>query len=301
MPRVAVVTDSTADLPIALCHRYGITVVPMSIEHDGQFLDDKPELALTIARSSTSERLRVYHPPPSRFVETYRQLGKAHEAIVSIHLSQRLSGTLHSALEASRAVSGQVAVRVLDSGSVSMGLGFVALRAAQAALAGASLGEVVASAQLAAESVSVFFLLGSTGPLRQRRRIGWAAGLLTDVLGIRPLLTMSEGVVVPVTRAWARPHGISQLYELATEFPRIERLAVIRSPELRETELDALLWSICPPTRRLETTFSAALMSWFGPEAVGMAIDASMGGSEEETDGDVDALATSLDRNRQHG
>jgi len=296
MPRVAVVTDSTADLSVALCHRYGITIVPMSVGYDGQLLDDTPELAATVARSPGSEIPRVYHPTPGRFVEIYQRLGRTHEAIVSIHLSQRLSDTLYRALEASQEVSNRVAVRVLDSGSVSMGLGLVALRAAEAARAGASLEEVAASAQVAAESVSVFFLLGTTAPLRQRRHIGWAAGLLVEALGIRPVLTMSEGVVVPVARAWARPQGFSRLFELAAEFPQIERLAVVRSPELREEELDALFAPICPPGQRLKTTFSTALVSWFGPGAVGLAIDAGMGGREEEIDGNARALAASLDR-----
>ncbi len=247
MPRVAVVTDSTADLPVALCRRYGITIVPMSVGYDGQLLDDTPELAATVARSAGPEIPRVYHPPPGRFVEIYQRLGRTHEAIVCILLSQRLSETFRSALEASQEVSDRVVVRVLDSGSVSMGLGFVALRAAQTALAGASLGEVVASAQVAAKSVSVFFLLGTTAPLRQRRHIGWAAGLLAEALGIRPVLTMSEGVVVPIARAWARLQGFGLLFELAAEFPQIERLAVVWSPELREKELDTLFDPVCPP------------------------------------------------------
>lgn len=296
MPRVAVVTDSRADLPEILCRRHGITIVPMSVEYDGQTLDDTPELAATVARSHGSEIPRIYHPTPDRFVEIYRKLSSEHEAIVSIHLSRRLSETYHSALEASRAVRGRVAVRVLDSGSVSMGLGLVALQAAEVASAGASLDEVTALAEEAAESASVFFLLGTTAPLRQRRHIGWAAGLLVEALGIRPVLTMSEGVVVPVARAWVRPQGFSQLFELAAEFPQIERLAVVRSPELREEDLDALFDPICPPRRQLKTTFSTALVSWFGPGAVGLAIDAGMGEREEEVDGNARALAASLDR-----
>lgn len=177
-----------------------------------------------------------------------------------------------------------------------MGLGLVALQAAETASAGASLDEVSALAEEAAESVSVFFLLGTTAPLRQRRHIGWAAGLLVEALGIRPVLTMAEGVVVPVARAWARPRGLSQLFELAAEFPQIERLAVVRSPELREEELDALFHPVCPPRRRLKTTFSTALVSWFGPGAVALAIDAGLEEREEGIDGNARALAASLDR-----
>ena len=127
--QIAIVTDSTADLPSQLTKSRSITVVPLTVSVDGQSyldgVDIQPDgfyarLATQGAMASTSQ------PSPGRFAETYERLLADHDEVVSLHISSRMSGTCAAALQGAEMV-GAGSVRVLDTGLVSMPLGLLAL------------------------------------------------------------------------------------------------------------------------------------------------------------------------------
>jgi DegV family protein with EDD domain len=141
MARVAIVSDSTSDLPPALRERHGIAMVPLNVHFGDEVLRDQ----LEITTDRFMERLEraaalptTSQPSPAVFEDTFRRLAADHDAIVAVLLSAKLSGTLQAATIAKEAVEDVVPVEIVDSRSGSMGLGLQALRAAELAGQGLS-------------------------------------------------------------------------------------------------------------------------------------------------------------------
>jgi DegV family protein with EDD domain len=181
MARVAIVTDSTSDLPSPLRERHAITVVPLSVHLGGEVLRDQIELTTDqfLARlGQTADLPATSQPPPAVFEETFRRLATDHDAVVAVVLSAKLSGTFHSATLAAAAVREVIPVEVVDSRSGSMGLGLQALRAAELAATGQPAPATVA--RLRAETVAnhVLFFVDTLEYLRRGGRIGRAAALI---------------------------------------------------------------------------------------------------------------------------
>lgn len=197
MKPVAIVTDSTATVPPQLVERLGIHVVPVLLLYGTQAFRD----GVDIAPAEVYARLRAGGEIPTSaapsvgdFVRTYAAAGLDAAGVLSVHMSPRLSATYNVALTASQLVD-QVPIRVFDCNTAAMGQGFVVLEAARAALAGASLDQVVQRAEEVAARVNLLFTLDTFKYLRRGGRIGGAAALAGTLLQIRPVLCIAEGVV----------------------------------------------------------------------------------------------------------
>lgn len=215
---VAIVTDSTAYLPDEVVARHGIVVVPLKVVLRGRPLDEGTEAtpaglaeALRQRRTVTTSR-----PSPETFAETYRRLaeGGARE-IVSVHLSAELSGTYDAALLAAREVP--VPVRVVDSRTVAMAMGFPVLAAAEAVADGASAEDAAAAAEKRAGATFGFFYVDTLEYLRRGGRIGAAAALMGAALAVKPLLHVSDGRIAPLEKVRTAAKAISRLEEIALE------------------------------------------------------------------------------------
>jgi fatty acid kinase fatty acid binding subunit len=182
---VAVVTDSTAYLPADVVERHALTVVPLQVVVGGKSLaegvevsSDEVALALREWRPVTTSR-----PSPQTFAETYRSLGT--NEVVSVHLSADLSGTADAARIAARQVAGEgIAVTVVDSRSLGMGLGFVAVAAARTALDGAGVDAVARVARRLAPEVAIWLYVDTLEYLRRGGRIGAAAAVVGSALSV---------------------------------------------------------------------------------------------------------------------
>jgi len=136
MTSVAVVTDSTADLPSDLAAARGLTVVPLTVMLDDQsYLDGVDITAADFYRrlESASGPATTSQPTPASFEEAYRRLLKDHDQVVSIHISAKLSGTYAAAVQGARMTGAGDRIRVVDSEMVSMPLGLIVLAATSAA------------------------------------------------------------------------------------------------------------------------------------------------------------------------
>lgn len=215
---LAVVTDSTAYLPEELVERHRLVVVPLKVVLRGRPLDDGIEAtpaqltdALRGRRVVTTSR-----PAPETFAEVYRELAeKGATGIVSIHLSGELSGTYEAALLAAR--DADVPVRVVDSRTLGMGMGFSVLAAAEAAADGASLEEAAIAAEKRAQTTSALFYVDTLEYLRRGGRIGAAAAFMGTALAVKPLLHVSDGLIGPLEKVRTATRAISRLEELAVE------------------------------------------------------------------------------------
>ncbi len=229
MTSVAIVTDSTADLPPELTLSRAITVVPLTLNFDGQSLldgvDIRPGEFYRRLHSITTHPT-TSQPSPGRFAEVYSSLLAHHDAVVSIHISQKLSGTYESARQAAGMTDPQ-RVRVIDSELVSMSLGLITLAAASLAAGGATAETIVAKVIDMRASVQTYFSVATLEFLRRGGRIGRASALLGSVLQVKPVLCIRDGLVTPLERVRTFERALNRVVELTREVDRGHGVCVI--------------------------------------------------------------------------
>lgn len=218
-PRVAVVTDSSSALPPEWTEEFeragcfACIVLPVmageEIFTEGEDVDTALGLALAAGR-----QVRTSRPSPGQFERAYRAFEQAgFEAVLSLHLSGKLSGTADAARIASTRVG--IPVEVVDSHTAGMALGFAVRAAVQSAAQGAPVAAVRRAADERLGGAEVFFYVPSLEQLRRGGRIGAAASLVGTMLAIKPILTLREGLIVPLERIRTAARAIPRLKELA--------------------------------------------------------------------------------------
>ncbi|MFG1859983.1 DegV family protein [Microbispora bryophytorum] len=217
-PPVAVVTDSTAYLGAEATGRWNITVVPIRVILGDREIDDVTPFDAGLLAHALKGRSPILtsRPAPERFADAYRRAAEnGAAAIVSVHLSGALSGTVDSA----RLAAGEapVPVEVVDSGSIAMGLGFAVLDAARAAAEGAPAAEVAGVARRRAAAASTFFYVETLDYLRYGGRIGRVTNLLGSALSIKPLLRMADGEIGVLEKVRTGSRALARLEDLAVD------------------------------------------------------------------------------------
>ena len=230
MAAVRVVTDSTASLAPGRASRSGMIVVPLQVVLDGTSAPEAcdggsgagspdPDVAnITGAEVAAALRAGVTvttsRPSAEAFAAAYREAADGGAgAVVSVHLSRAISGTCDAAELAAQ--DAPIPVTVLDSGTLAMALGYAALAGAGAAADGAAAREVAGLVERRAAASSAFFSVDSLDYLRRGGRIGAAQALLGSALAVKPLLTVSDGVIQPYERVRTRAKAVARLQELA--------------------------------------------------------------------------------------
>jgi len=229
---IKVVTDSTADLPSQLAQELGITVVPIYVRFGEEVYRDRvnisedefyQRLELTTVHPSTVQ------PGPQDFLEVYRKLSSEADGIVSIHISGKLSGTCNSALMAKEMMEAGCPIEVIDSQTVTMGLGLIVIVAGTMANAGESLDKVVEGVKQTIPKIHFLALFDTLKYLLLGGRIGKAKALLGSILNVKPMLSLKEGEVVPAGQVRTRAKGIDRLLEFAQNAVNIQDLAIVYS------------------------------------------------------------------------
>ena len=229
---IKVVTDSTADLPTELIGNLGITVVPLYVRFGKDVYRDREE----ISEDDFYQRLlqdpthpTTTQPTPHDFAEAYRQLSSKADGIISIHISEKLSGTCNTASQGKKLIENGCPIEVIDSKTTSMALGLIVMAAANIAKTGKSLPQVVEDVKQVVSSVKLLVLFDTLKYLAKGGRIGKAKSLLGSVLSVKPMLTIKDGEFVPVGQVRSRSKGIERLFDFAKDTADIEDLAVIHS------------------------------------------------------------------------
>lgn len=200
MRGIAIVTDSTSDLPKSLSEEYDITVVPLAVTIDGETLTDGD---LTqeefFGRMAVAKELpTTSQPSPGAFVETYRRVLETARSVVSVHISSDLSGTFESATQAAREFPGRV--HLVDSRNLSMALGLQVIEAARGAARGLSVNEVIAQVERARDKVQLLVGVDKLDNLAKGGRIGRVGAFIGGMLNLRVMFTVADGVFDPVGR-----------------------------------------------------------------------------------------------------
>lgn len=233
--RVGIVTDSSCDLPDDLIARWAIAVVPLTIRFGDDDLVDREELSTDEfwqRTKSASQLPSTAAPAPGRFEAAYRACAEQGVTdVLTITLSAALSATMQSAeLGARGVVDDGINVKVIDSRSVTLGLGTIVLACAERAGGGATLDELTALADDLIGRTRVFGALDTLDNLRKGGRIGNAKALLATALSIKPIIEIDNGVVEQRGKQRTRAKALTFLVDkLATYEGHIEHLAVLHA------------------------------------------------------------------------
>lgn len=276
---VRVVTDSTAYLPSGVAAEHGIEVVPLHVVIGGRSHVEGADItAMQVAAA-----LRDYtvvttsRPTPQAFLETYRRLAdEGADEIVSVHLSSQMSGTVEAAQLA--ADDSPVPVRVVDSETLGMAMGFAVIAAAESAEAGADADLVVAALSARLEASRVLFYVDTLEHLRRGGRIGAASALLGSALAIKPILAVRGGRIVPVEKVRTSSRAIARLEAMVLEHVTQEGLAAdlavhhLDAAVRAEQIADELRASVPGSPRVVVVELGAVVGAHVGPGTVAIAV-----------------------------
>lgn len=227
MSTIAVVTDSTACLTDDQRRESGVEVVPIHVIVDGRdYLDgvdiSSAEVAAALSRYAA---VSTSKPTPQQFLDAYTAAAdRGAQSVLSVHLSSALSGTYDAARLAAR--DAPIPVKVVDSRTIAMGLGFSALNAAAAVAGGADLAEATEVAQRTAAGSQVLFYVDTLEFLRRGGRIGKASAWLGSALRVKPLLHVVDGEVAPLEKGRTASRALGRLADLVVEAAGDRRVLV---------------------------------------------------------------------------
>jgi len=282
MSKIAIVTDSTAYIPNDLVQQYLISVAPQVLIWGDEVFED----GVDIQPGEFYTRLKnakimptTSQVSPKAFKDIFDQRLEEGYQILTILVSEQLSGTLASAIQARELLSG-APIEIVDSRTTAMAMGFQVLAAARAAADGATLADCKAIAIKSREHTGVIFAVNTLEFLHRGGRIGGAARLLGTALNMKPILEVTGGRVEPIQRVRTRSKSLNRLVELVEE--RIAgrqpvRLATLHanSPEDAKTILKATTDKV----NAIESIFSEVspvVGTHTGPGTVGIAFMAGM-------------------------
>jgi fatty acid kinase fatty acid binding subunit len=272
MADLAIVTDSTADIPAAIASHYHIHVVPNYVIIDGQSLEDGKD----ISREEFYDRLPQMKPLPTTstassgdYQQVYESLLKnGFSQVLSIHCSSYLSGIYNAARLAAEAFDNRV--HVFDSHFISLGLGFQVLEAAELSI----LYPVERVLDLLIEirkRARVIAMLDTLEYVHRSGRVSWARARIGGLLRIKPFVDLREGQVFSLGEARTRKKGIARLMEFAQELGPLERLAVLHTNA--ENDAHKFLSDLAPqlPTEPLVVNVTTIIGTHVGPNGLGIA------------------------------
>lgn len=280
--KVAIVTDSTADLPSDLRDRLGIRMVPLNVH----FGDDsyRDQLDLTTDRFmdllGASDTLpTTSQPAAGLFSEQFLDLARDHDEIVCILISSRLSGTVQSAQLAADMVSDTIKVVVVDSLNASLGCGFQVLKAYQLAQEGLDASAIADCLRGDTDRYHVIFFVETLDHLRRGGRIGKAASLVGSMLKLKPLLRVDEGQVVPFERTRTRKKAIDALVRFAENLPGIENICALHNttPDDASVLYERVHHLVGEESVVTCAAFGPVLGTHVGPGTLGLAIEVTPG------------------------
>ncbi|NLJ73400.1 MAG: DegV family protein [Firmicutes bacterium] len=217
--KVAIMTDSTCDIPQDIIEKYGIHVVPLRIVYgEREYRDNVDITAEQVYEDLPTEIPTTSLPSPEDVLNLFHKLkdeGFTH--VLAIHISSGLSGTAQMIENLSNQIKGLV-VKVIDSKSISMGLGYSVIEAAQKLQQNASFEAVCAHVQGILSKMRVFFVLGTLEYLTKGGRIGKVAGTLGQILNIKLIITVNEeGVYTTYAKVRGRKQSIDKMFEALKE------------------------------------------------------------------------------------
>jgi DegV family protein with EDD domain len=270
---IAIVTDSTADIPAGLAEQYSIHIVPNVLVLNGQSLEDgkgisreqfynlMPEMKSlpTTATASPGVYMRLYE----------KLLREGARNVLSVHASAMLSGIINAASTAAEAFGDQV--RVFDSASVTLGLGFQVLMAAEAAVRGTAIDPLLALLNDLRKRARVFAMLDTLEYVRRSGRVSWARARLGNLLHIKPFVELRDGMVYSLGETRTRRKGVEYLRKLLFDQGPLERLAILHTNAEADARIFLKELDVNLPVPPLVVNVTTIIGTHVGPNGLGFA------------------------------
>ncbi len=281
MGNVRIVTDSNAFLPPDLQEKYAIEVIPHRIKIGGAFYDEGADFTaddlfekLGETQASGLDRLPDIMPADVNMIlEHYTGPTDAAEEIVSIHMSNELSPMWQQARRASQMLRGRHTIRVFDSLSTSYGLGLLVEKAAQAAERGATVHEIARIVNGAAPHLYMAVFAESLNYLERSTQLGASQSILGSMLGIKAMLMMEEGKLMPLEKVQTREEAIEKLHEFVVEFANVERIGVMHHAYAQHSDmLIEQLRETLPHVPIVKLDYPPSLAIHIGPNMIGVVV-----------------------------
>ncbi|MCX6710369.1 MAG: DegV family protein [Candidatus Woesearchaeota archaeon] len=275
--KVAVVTDSTADFPPGMAEKLGIKVVPLYVRFgEEEYLDrinlSSDEFFVKLKKSKVLPM--TSQPTPTDFLTAYKEIGKETEKIISLHASSKLSGTFNSAMIAKKEFPDSFDIRVIDSQTLSLSLGFLAMEAAEMARAGESIDDIEEEINNFIPKTRLYGVLDTLHYLAKGGRIGAASSLLGSILQVKPIIKIQNGEVIPVEKLRTKKRAIARLIEIVREVQQegeIVRIGVLHAAAEGEAkELAAQLKEVYHNTEIPIVQTGTVIGTHSGPGLVGI-------------------------------
>lgn len=217
MSRVEIVTDSASSLPPGTAEKHGISVVPISVQIGDRSYREGVDLSPEAFYASLDgpQMPKTSSPPPNEFIQVYRYLARRAKDIISIHITSDGSATCQVAALAAESVP-EADITVYDSMAVSMGVGFLAIEAAKAALQGFRKDEILNKLDSLRARMRTFVAIPTLKYLRRSGRVRQGQAILASLLSIKPVLEVKDGMVKVVGHVRTFPSALSRILDLAS-------------------------------------------------------------------------------------
>jgi DegV family protein with EDD domain len=274
MARIRVVTDSACDVPEEIARRLNIDIVSLSIRFGDEEFTDRVDLSPEAfwAKCKASKTLpETAAPSPGAFQAAYeRAIADSCDGVIVLTLSALLSATNQSAVLGAEAVTDKLPVRVVDTKAVSMAQGLLVIDVAEMAVTGADLEQLVAHAESLVAKVGVVAMLDTLEHLIKGGRVGGARALLGQVLSIKPLLELKDGVVAEAGRQRTRSKALVAIAEVARSHAPLKRLALVHGASSEVANLESLVKDVSTQNPIIVTDMGPVVGTHGGPGIIGL-------------------------------
>ena len=273
---VKIITDSTSDIPVSGVSDLDIEVVPLNI-HIGQ---DDFKHGVDIGTDEFYTKLltgsqlpKTSQPSPGEFLDVYNKFLDKSDAIVSIHVTSKLSGTYNSAIQAKSELNTTKPIEIVDSATVSMALGLIVIRAAKLAKEGGTLEQVVKEIDECSRKSEVLVVLDTLEYLAKGGRIGKASALIGSILSVKPILTVADGVVDTFGKARTFTKAMNSLEEAIKGFTPVTDMSVFYSTDKNiSDDMIGRLSGIVEADRLVVSRIGPTVGTYAGPKAIAVAV-----------------------------
>ena len=280
MGRIRIITDITAQLPPEVVEKHQIAVLPLEIQYGDKKVvlgpGDSPEILYQHMIDSTAQPSQATIPAKA-LQQTYSRLNREADDLLVIVNSSLLSSAHAAARTQARAFLGQCRITVMDSLSISKGLGLLVEAAAEAAGKGRALDDIVRLIRGMLPHIYMIFIVDRLDYLEQGNRLGAAQSLLGSMLRIKPLLLVEDGQIIPVEKMRTQTMALEKLSDFVGEFASVQEIYLLRGPHVGEDddmieELEELLGLVLPERQFPIIEYDPLLTCHLGPSALGVAV-----------------------------
>ena len=240
---IGLVTDSTCDLPLEIIKEHNIHVVPIVIQVGKESYMDQVEIKphdFSHLLQTSNQKLSTSQPPPASFKKVYNKIATKYESIISLHLSEKLSGTLQASRIGAKSTNHDEKIHVIDSKTTTIALGLLLIEAARLIREGFNVEEIINKLKIAASNVKIFVSIPTLKYLMKSGRLSRSKGFLGTMINLKPIISLDQnGYIIEAAKVIGQKKVVQKTLDLAIKFARSVKkprfgIAHVAAPELAQ-------------------------------------------------------------------